>query len=164
MAVANQDYPSNLIETMRRRGKMVITSFGTSMEPSIPHGARLEIRPVALDELQIGDVVLYHHAGQCFCHRLIRKDRRLCILKGDSLLTADPPVGWDQVIGRAAVVIEGNARLIPLDEPRERRRAALYARFSYVISFSIHVLGILCSALPGIRTARRLDGADRRKS
>src|SRR5438552_9256972 len=100
-----QDFPTWVSDTMRRRGRVVIRSRGRSMQPAIPDGACLEVRPVAFDELAVGDIVVYRYAGEVFCHRLIKKIGRRCILKGDTLLAADPPIVWDQVIGRVATLI-----------------------------------------------------------
>ena len=131
MVQPKYDFPSTVREMLGRRGRVVIRSQGRSMQPAIPEGACLEVRPVAFDELQPGDLVVYHAGGEVFCHRLIRKIGRRCLLKGDALLTADPPVAWKQVIGRVAILIEGDERLIPLDCPEQRRRARWRARMSY---------------------------------
>lgn len=108
------------------------------MQPAIPDGAYVEVRPVAFDELRIGDIVVFRYAGDVFCHRLIKKVGRRCILKGDTLLYADPPVVWEQVIGRVTTMIDNNARLIPLDSPGYRRRAALRARLTYLYALAYH--------------------------
>jgi len=108
------------------------------MQPAIPDGAYLEVHPVAFDELRIGDIVVFHYAGEVFCHRLIKKVGRRCILKGDTLLAADPPVVWDQVIGRVTTLIDHNARLIPLDSPGQRRCAAWRARTTYLYALLFH--------------------------
>lgn len=131
MVQPKHDFPSFVRETLHRRGRVVIRSQGRSMQPAIADGACLEVRPVVFDELEAGDLVVYHAGGEVFCHRLIRKVGRECVLKGDALLTADPPVAWPQVIGRVAILIEGDERLIPLDCPEQRRRARWSARMSY---------------------------------
>jgi hypothetical protein len=131
VALARQDFAGWVIEAMRRRGRVVIRSQGRSMHPAIPDGASIEVRPVVFDELRPGDIVVFHYAGHVFCHRLLRKTGRFCILKGDTLLCADPPVAWSQVIGRVTMLIDGGMRLIPLDNPAQRRRAAWRARASY---------------------------------
>src|SRR5437868_6465297 len=104
MSVAEQEFPNWVRETMQRRGRVVISGCGRSMQQTIPDGARVEVRPVAFDELAVGDIVVYHYAGELFCHRLIKKIGRRCILKGDTLLSADPPVVWDQVIGKVTLL------------------------------------------------------------
>ena len=130
----DQRFPACVREAIRLRGRALIRSSGGSMAPAIRDGALLEVRPVAFDELQRGDIVVYHFAGECFCHRLIRKMGTKCIVKGDTLLAADPPVAWNQVIGRVSALYEGgrlDARIVPLDDPTHRRRALWHARATY---------------------------------
>ncbi len=110
------------------------------MQPAIPDGASLEVRPVVFDELKIGDIVVFHYAGDVFCHRLIKKTGRRCILKGDTLLYADPPILRDQIIGKVTTLIPDNSRLIPLDTRRQRYLAILLARatYPYALLYTIH--------------------------
>lgn len=74
-----------------------------------------------------------------FCHRLIRKTGKFCILKGDTLLAADPPIAWEQIIGRVSTLIDSEARLLPLDTSRQRRIARQRARLTYPLAFLFHV-------------------------
>ena len=161
MALARNDgrqgfpnFPAWVIETMRRRGRVVIRSQGRSMQPAIPDGAFVEVRPVAFDELVTGDIVVYHYAGEVFCHRFIRKAGRFCILKGDTLLAADPPVAWEQVIGRVVTLIDCGTRLIPLDSPGQRRRAAWRARATYLYALLYHIGRVLVRGLNWSRGIR----------
>jgi hypothetical protein len=125
------DFPSWVRDTLNVRGRVVIRSTGVSMQPAIPDGSYLEVRPVAFEELEPGDLLVYHSGADVFCHRLIRKTGRECVLKGDALLSADPPVGWPQILGRVVILIEGGERFVPLDGPAQRRRARWQARMSY---------------------------------
>jgi hypothetical protein len=147
MAVAKQDFASWVCETLRRRGRVVIPSRGRSMHPAIPDGAYVEVRPVAFDELAVGDIVVYAYAGEVFCHRLIKKIGRRCILKGDTLLCADPPVTWGQVIGRVTMMIVDGSRLVPLDKPWQRRMAAWRARLSYPYALYYRLRGAMARCL-----------------
>lgn len=134
MLRVDETFADWVTETIRCRGRAVIRSCGTSMLPSIPDGATMEIRPVAQDELQPGDIVAYGYAGKVFCHRLIRKSGRFCTLKGDALLAADPPVPYAQVIGRVTSVMDAHSRFRSLDVPERRRAARWMARASYPLS------------------------------
>jgi hypothetical protein len=140
MALVNQTFSGWVMDTLKRRGRVVIRCQGRSMQPAIPDGASLEVRPVAFDELRIGDIVVFHYGGDVFCHRLIKKIGRRCILKGDTLLYADPPVLRDQIIGRVTTLIPEGSRLIPLDTPRQRCLAVLLARatYPYALLFAAH--------------------------
>ena len=131
-AVASErDFAAWVRSRLEQRGRAIIPARGRSMQPAIPDGAYLDVRPVVFDELETGDLVVYQSRAEVICHRLIRKTGRDCVLKGDALLSADPPVDWSQVIGRVAVLIEDGERLVPLDGPRQRRRARWMARMSY---------------------------------
>lgn len=138
MALASQDFASWVIDRLARRGRVVIPSRGRSMQPAIPDGAYLEVRPVAFGELRCGDIVVFHYAGDVFCHRFLRRAGRHCVLKGDTLLSADPPIVWGQVIGRVSTILRGDGRLVRLDAPGRRLRSAVRARLTYPIALAYH--------------------------
>ena len=127
-------------QALQRRGRTIVRVYGRSMYPMLRTGVRLELQPVAYDELRIGDLVVYHDGCGIICHRLIRKADRLCCLKGDTNLFADPPVVWSQVLGRVTRIISDDLHIIALDLPSARRRAALLARFSYLYALYLNVL------------------------
>ena len=131
MVLPQHDFPNWVRQTLSRRGRVVIRSIGRSMQPAIPDGSYLEVRPVVFEELEPGDLVVYYSGSEVFCHRLIRKTGRDCVLKGDALLSADPPVSRPQILGRVSILIEGGERFVPLDCPTQRRRARWQARMTY---------------------------------
>ena len=132
-----------VVEALHKRGRTIVRVRGRSMFPSLHHGMRLEVQPVAYDELKVGDLVVYHDGRGVICHRLIDKRMRLCYLKGDTNLWADPPVIWAQVIGRVTRVVDKSLHLHSLDTPRSRRRGTLLARFSYAYSLYFNLLHAL---------------------
>ena len=134
------DVTHAVVEALEKRGRTVVRVQGRSMYPVLRNGARVEVQPVAYDELRPGDLVVFSDGRGIICHRLIRKSRRLCYLKGDTNLWADPPVIWAQVLGRVTRVIDADYRLHAIETPRHRRRAALLARFSYVYALYFHLL------------------------
>ncbi len=148
------EFPAWVRETMERRGRVLLRTQGRSMQPVIPEGAQLEVRPVAFDELVIGDIVVFHYAGQVFCHRLIRKVGRLCILKGDTLLAADPPIVWEQIIGRVTTLITPDSRLLPLDSPCRRRQSRWRAHLTYPYALLFHAGALLRRGLLWTRGIR----------
>jgi hypothetical protein len=114
---------------------------------------RLEVQPAAYEELRAGDLVVYYDGSGIICHRLIRKVDRLCLLKGDTNLFADPPVIWPQVLGRVTRIIDDDLRIHVLDSARARRQGALRARFSYLYALylnALHVVGRCRWWSPGI--------------
>jgi hypothetical protein len=123
------------------------------MYPMLRNGVRIEVQPTAYDELRIGDLVVFHDGCGIICHRLIRKADRLCHLKGDTNLFADPPVVWSQVLGRVTRIIDNDLHIISLDMPAAQRRAAMLARFSYVYAAyfnALHAVGRCRWWSPGI--------------
>lgn len=146
--VARPEFIEAVEEALQRRGRTVVRIQGRSMYPMIRNGSCVEVQPTAYDELRIGDLVVFTDGRGLVCHRLIKKAHRLCILKGDTNLWADPPVAWTQVLGRVTRLIENEGddglRIHPIDTPEYCRQAALRARFSYPLSLYytlLHTLG-----------------------
>ena len=136
-------YADAVQEALQQRGRTVVRVQGRSMYPVLRNGVRVEIQPVAYDELRPGDLVVFTDGRGVICHRLIRKSHRLCTLKGDTNLWTDPPVIWAQVLGRVTRIIDADCRIHPVETPRHRRRAALLARFSYGYALYFHLLHFL---------------------
>lgn len=129
--VAKPEFIEAVEEALQRRGRTVVRIQGRSMYPMIRNGSCVEVQPTAYDELRIGDLVVFSDGRGLVCHRLIKKSHRLCILKGDTNLWADPPVAWSQVLGRVTRLVDSDLRIHPIDTPEHHRRAALCARFTY---------------------------------
>lgn len=76
-----------------------------SMEPSIPVGSLVYVKPVQASELQPNDVCTYRlKDGSTFVtHRVIRMDTqaKTIVTKGDANETDDGEVMFDQVYGKA---------------------------------------------------------------
>jgi signal peptidase I len=137
---ANPEFTEAVLDALRRRGRTVVRVQGRSMYPILRNGTRVEIQPVAYDELEIGDLVVFYDGRGIICHRLVGKAHRLCYLKGDTNLWIDPPVIWSQVMGRVTRLIDGEFRIRALDTPGQRRRAALLARGSYLYAIYFNLL------------------------
>lgn len=138
--VAKPEFVEAVEEALARRGRTVVAVHGRSMYPALRHGTRVEVQPVAYDELQRGDLVVFSNGRTLICHRLIRKTRRLCFLKGDTNLWMDPPVVWSQVLGRVTRVISDDLRIQPITSARQRRLAWLLAYLSYPVALYYHIL------------------------
>ena len=142
--VATAQCVTIVAQALQRRGRTIVRVHGRSMYPMLQNGVRLEVQPVAYDELRSGDLIVYNDGCGIICHRLLRKADRLCFLKGDTNLFADPPVVWGQVLGRVTRIIGDDLHILSLDLPGARRRAALLARFSFFYAFylnGLHAIG-----------------------
>lgn len=140
---ARPEYTDAVVEALQRRGRTIVRVQGRSMYPSLPNGTRIEVQPVAYDELVVGDLVVYDNGHGIICHRLLRKSNHRCHLKGDTNLKADPPVVWPQVLGRVTRIVDGRFRIYSLDTPEARRHAARLARFSYPYALYVNFLHAL---------------------
>ncbi len=141
--VAREQYAEAVTEALEKRGRTIVRVFGRSMYPSLKNGMRVEVQPVEYDELRMGDLLVFNNGSGIICHRLLRKSQRLCFLKGDTNLHADPPVLWNRVIGRVTRVVDDDWRIFPLDTPKLRRRGALLARFTYLYALYFNLMHLI---------------------
>jgi len=86
-----------------------------SMYPTLCKGDRLTVEPVSAPQLQVGELVLFHHRFpqglRLLCHRLVAVDDagpvpRL-ITKGDAATGCGEVIQPDQVLGRVVAVTRG---------------------------------------------------------
>jgi len=122
-----------LIVVPKATGSMPLTVLTQSMEPTLPPGTLLVVRPTPIDDIRVGDVVTYQIvSGQpaVVSHRVVSVSsssdgERTFVLKGDNNAEADPApvtavqirgVVWYSVpeIGRVNQVVNGSRSwLIP---------------------------------------------------
>ncbi len=79
---------------------VTITAFGSSMAPAIRSGDVVELEPVSVTELRVGQVVLVDCGGRLRLHRVV--SLRPLVTRGDSSSEPDGPI--DSVLGRVARV------------------------------------------------------------
>jgi hypothetical protein len=116
------------------------------MEPAIPDGARVRIRPVPADDYRAGHVVACVTSGELFAHRIVfcgmrGRSRGLVITLGDNLLLCDPPTRKSDILGLVSEYLAGGIWRPPgPPEPRGRLRAAvMYGHRALLrICLSIH--------------------------
>lgn len=109
-------------------GRFVMRARGGSMHPWLPDGAVVEVVPVALDQLDRGDIILASHAPELYTvHRVVGRlpDGRV-LTKGDSLDSLDPPVGGEALLGKVRAFWTEGWR-VDGESPRVRRANALLA-------------------------------------
>lgn len=87
-----------LIVVPKATGSMPLTVLTQSMEPTLPPGTLLVVRPTPIDDIRVGDVVTYQIvSGQpaVVSHRVVSVSsssdgERTFVLKGDNNAEADP--------------------------------------------------------------------------
>lgn len=85
------------------RVRLRITS--RSMVPALRPDDEIVVRPVPLEQLRVGDIILFEHNGQLICHRLVEKrDEVTWLTRGDDAGGPGEQVGQDQVLGKVVAV------------------------------------------------------------
>lgn len=81
-------------------GAKVYSVATGSMEPEIPNGSVVFIRPRA--EYQVGDVITAFLEGeQTYTHRIVRIDGEQIFTKGDANISVDPtPTRQSRIVGK----------------------------------------------------------------
>ena len=81
---------------------------GWSMSPALYTGDQITVEPASPTQLQVGDLLLFHHRGRLICHRLVAMQETgagpQLITKGDAETECDEPLQHDQVLGRVVAV------------------------------------------------------------
>src|SRR5262245_32949148 len=79
------------------------TIQGTSMEPTIPDGARIKVCPSPTGRYEIGDVAACVHRGALVAHRIVSfgagRARGYVITQGDGRLICDRPLRREEILG-----------------------------------------------------------------
>jgi signal peptidase I len=107
-------------EVVRSTGEVRLRVLGTSMAPAMLPGDLVLIRRASLNDISMGEVVLFLQNGRMFVHRVVGKSEmsaagnsaeHCLITRGDRLRHDDPPVSPRELLGRA-VIIERDNRTI----------------------------------------------------
>lgn len=88
------------IQSLERNGRLTLRARGNSMLPSVVPGASLTVVRAAPGCVAVGDVVLTRTGNQLRLHRAVRLSGRYLVTRGDRHLSEDPPVTWEQVLGK----------------------------------------------------------------
>jgi signal peptidase I len=129
---------------------------GRSMDPFIRNGDVIEIKPIDISKVRIGDVILYRtFCGTWVVHRAIEKHeaggRITLVIKGDAAQGSDRQVCREQVLGKVVAIErakKGTHERIGLDNARWKLLNLLFAVFS---SFSPWIYPVLRKAKCRVR-------------
>lgn len=112
---------------------------GGSMRPLIRDGDILEIQPIEVAEVRVGDVIFFRgHRGNMLAHRLVRRTQAengetTLIAKGDSASRFDRPVRPDQLFGKV-VSIERQGKRVDLDSGLIKLMGLLWVKAPFISS------------------------------
>jgi signal peptidase I len=104
-------------ELLRAAGEMRFVARGGSMLPAILPGDELIVHRACLDDVGVGDVVLFAQNGRWYVHRVqeILADGRArsVLTRGDALRERDEPVFGEELLGRIAFLVrDGEQRVL----------------------------------------------------
>jgi len=136
-----------LFINLLREGHVIRSlAVGASMSPSIKKGELLMVKPIALEEAEIGEIVAFRRdesQSVLTTHRVIQKGKergqRYIITKGDRNPYRDFPLLSSQELLGKVTGIERNGQVISLESPFYRIRGYLMAR----LSLGLWILGVL---------------------
>lgn len=106
-------------EIVRNFGWACVSVKGTSMTPAIRPGDLLSVQHTNIQEISIGQIVLYVRDGRLITHRVVEKSREPqaphLITRGDRVAQSDYPVSPDELLGRVRLIERGGRRFQPAD-------------------------------------------------
>jgi hypothetical protein len=99
-------WANQALEALREGRRAVIRPHGGSMRPRVASGATVTLEPVAITDLEVGDIVLCRVSGNVFPH-LVKaieggpEDRRVLIGNNRGKIN-----GWTKAVyGRAVEIV-----------------------------------------------------------
>jgi signal peptidase I len=112
-------------------------TIGFSMWPFLKAGQRLIIKRTSIEDLKIGDVILYLANNQRVCHRLIKKIRhrqgQFLYARGDNSASSPELVSEEMFLGKVAGIVR-NGKIISLDGMRQRLVNLVIVRVAPLVS------------------------------
>lgn len=131
MTVVEQDKKAlkDLASGLLAEGKMVrMRAAGSSMYPSIRAGSILHIKSLKEpDELLIGDIIAWEREDDMVVHRVTHKyrtdDQWFFITRGDSTLSSDRPVAFEDIAGKVVLVETSKGKKEPVRKTLIRERS-----------------------------------------
>jgi len=106
-----------------------LSTAGRSMLPTIWPGASLRITRCTIDDLELGDVVLFRRRERLILHRVVFVNGPEVVTRGDASLHADQALLPDEVLGRVQglALARWQWRTAPQPLTRVARLAAVLA-------------------------------------
>ena len=123
-----------LIETLKesiQKGELVkIKLGGNSMWPFIKNGTNATIKRVEIEELKIGDIIVFSTGNKIIAHRIINlnESSKEITTKGDNRFFSDKKIGSSEYIGKIIFLETGNKKI------NTQLKSNYSARLSYILT------------------------------
>ena len=113
---------------------------GHSMSPFIKDGDIVTVSPVLHSSPGIGDVVAFIHkeTGRLLIHRVVGKDGKSYLTRGDNTLEGDGSVHEANILGRV-IKVERKGKKVSLGVGPERFLISLLTRKGFFLSFVVPI-------------------------
>lgn len=114
----DSDTVSLLQKAIQKDGWLDLPSQGYSMYPTIQNGDICRFVPCSGKELNKGDVILFRtESGQLVAHRFYyskaRDGKRQYFCKGDTNISFDQPIEYENILGTLKYIDKGNRKVFP---------------------------------------------------
>jgi hypothetical protein len=120
------------------------------MLPFLRDGDLLEIRPAAIAEIGIGDVICYEPpAGGLCLHRVVAREKRGFVTRGDALAYVETVP--DAAVLGVVTAVERRGRVRALRTPAARWRGRLIARTAPVVARVLPLARLVRRAVRAVR-------------
>ena len=101
-----------LASLLRKSAGFESTIVGISMEPTIPNGANIRIRPLITSEYKEGQVVACVVGNSLFAHRIVycgqgARSAAYILTQGDGWVLCDPPTPKNNILGMITEYSDG---------------------------------------------------------
>lgn len=87
-------------EVLRKCGTIQFRAMGSSMIPAVWPGDILQVRSASINEIAVGELVLFSRNSSLCAHRVLCKIGPDLVTGGDSLPVADSPITQAEFLGR----------------------------------------------------------------
>lgn len=84
-----------------------------SMWPVLKQGDLIFIQGINSDDLKVGDIIVYRNQinNTFTIHRIAKVEQNFITTKGDANFQEDPPVRYEDIVGRALTALNKPIRL-----------------------------------------------------
>lgn len=113
------------VEVLRKSGTLQFRAMGSSMIPSLWPGDILNVRATDINEIRVGEIVLFERNSSLCAHRVLNRAGSSLVTRGDSLPAADSPVTAAELLGRVVAVHRDGTDIRPA--PRLRLPSRIFA-------------------------------------
>jgi len=101
-------------DVLRNIGQVQLAAFGYSMLPSLWPGDHLTVEVRGLEQVRVGEIVLFARSGRLFIHRAVRIQADHLVTRGDAMPSTDAPVLADELMGVVTRVQRANGRSVAI--------------------------------------------------